>query len=121
MSARDGRIAPGSSRLYLTVNGFNHYSNGSLTLYTEPPRISNSLHAQVHDDGSARSTPTRFWTGRLGLWLGSPSGGHEIGAILTISPNLIAAKTNYVALATVVVSTTAKVLRSRRSQAVRFN
>jgi hypothetical protein len=35
--ARNGRIASGSSRFYLTVNGFNHYSNGSLTLYTEPP------------------------------------------------------------------------------------
>jgi hypothetical protein len=34
--ARDGRIAQGPSRFYLTVNGFNHYSNGSLTLYTEP-------------------------------------------------------------------------------------
>jgi hypothetical protein len=103
------------------VNGFNHYSNGSLTLYTEPPRISNSLHAQVHDDGSARSTPARFWTSRLGLWLGSPSGGHEIGATLTISPNLNAAKTNYEALATVAVSMAVKVLRSRRSQAVWFD
>jgi hypothetical protein len=35
--ARDGIIALGSSRFYLTVNRFNHYSNGSLTLYTEPP------------------------------------------------------------------------------------
>jgi hypothetical protein len=35
--ARCGVFATGPSRFYLTVNGFNHYSYGSLTLYTEPP------------------------------------------------------------------------------------
>jgi hypothetical protein len=47
--------------------------------------------------------PASTCTGRTGQRLGSLSGRHEIGATLTISPNLIATKTNYVALATVAV------------------
>jgi hypothetical protein len=59
-------------------------------------------------------SPASLCTGRLGQRQGSPGGRHEIGATLTISPNLIAAKTNYVALATVAVSIAARPTRSRR-------
>ena len=55
-----------------------------------------------------RRAPASIYTGRLGLWLGSPSGGHEIGVSLTISPNLIALLVNYGAPATVAVSIAAK-------------
>jgi hypothetical protein len=52
----------------------------------------------------------------LGLWLGSPSGGHEIGVTMIISPNLIAFIINYGALATVAVSIAARQLCSRRPE-----
>jgi hypothetical protein len=85
------------------------------TLLKSPP-TSNSLHAHVHDDGSAGSTPARFWTDRLGLWLGSPSGGHEIGVTMIISLDLIALIINYGALATVAVSMAAIRSCSRRPE-----
>jgi hypothetical protein len=52
----------------------------------------------------------------LGLWLGSPSGGHEIGVTMIISPNLIALLINYGALATVAVSMAAIRSCSRRPE-----
>jgi hypothetical protein len=50
-----------------------------------------------------RRAPASTYADRLGLWQGSPSGGHEIGVSPTISPNLIALLVNYGALATVTV------------------
>jgi hypothetical protein len=50
-----------------------------------------------------RRAPASTYAGRLGIWQGSPSGGHEIGVSPTISPNLIALLVNYGALATVTV------------------
>jgi hypothetical protein len=48
--------------------------------------------------------PTSSQTDQLGQRLGFPSSGHEIGATLIISPNLIALMINYGALATVAVN-----------------
>jgi hypothetical protein len=62
--------------------------------------------------------PASTYAGRSGQRLGSPSGRHEIGASLTISPNLIATKTNYIALATVAVIMAAIRSCSRRFMAV---
>jgi hypothetical protein len=85
------------------------------TLLKSPP-TSKSSQGEVHDGGGRRDAPARIWTGRLGLWLGSPSGGHEIGASLSISPNLIATRINYIALATVAVIMAAIRSRSRRPE-----
>jgi hypothetical protein len=85
------------------------------TLLKSPP-TSKSSQGEVHDGGGRRDAPARFWTGRLGLWLGSPSGGHEIGVTMIISPNLIAFIINYGALATVAVSIAARQLCSRRPE-----
>jgi hypothetical protein len=85
------------------------------TLLKSPP-TSKSSQGEVHDGGGRRDAPARSWTGRLGLWLGSPSGGHEIGVTMIISPNLIATKTSYVALATVAVIMAAIRSCSRRPE-----
>ena len=87
------------------------------TLLKSPP-TSKSSQGEVHDGGGRRDAPARSWTGRLGLWLGSPSGGHEIGVTMIISPNLIALIINYGALATVAVSIAARQPCSRRWVAV---
>jgi hypothetical protein len=65
------------------------------------PQASIPSQTEVHDGVTPDRAPARFWTGRLGLRLGSLSSRHEIGASLTIFPNLIAAQTNYGTLATV--------------------
>jgi hypothetical protein len=90
----------------------------SLTLCTEALKVLFLRSGRSTTAFTPRRAPASTYAGRLGLWLGSPSGGHEIGATTIISPNPIALMINYGALATVAVSIVARQPCSRRWVAV---
>jgi hypothetical protein len=115
---RSGNFAERAPKFLLTENRFFHCLTKSLTICTKNPHLLSFCMVKSPTPFTRGRAPASTCTGRTGQRLGSPSGRHEIGATLTISPNLIATKTNYVALATVAVIMSAIRLCSRRLVAI---
>jgi hypothetical protein len=113
---RPGCFAQRPSRLCLTANEPFHYFEESLTLRKKPLRFLSLRTARSPTTAAHREAPASHCTGRLGQWPALLSGGHQIGASSSISPNLIARTTNYWALATVTESIAARWSRSRRPE-----